>query len=86
VSGALESPRDVRAMIDRIAPRYDTINRIMTAGRDAAWRRIAAQAAVSTIPNARVLDVATGTGELAVAMVEARRCLRRGSRLFRHHD
>jgi demethylmenaquinone methyltransferase/2-methoxy-6-polyprenyl-1,4-benzoquinol methylase len=71
MSGALKSPRDLRDMFDRIAPRYDLINRIMTAGRDEAWRKKAAHQAVDDIPNARVLDVGTGTGELARALAKA---------------
>jgi demethylmenaquinone methyltransferase/2-methoxy-6-polyprenyl-1,4-benzoquinol methylase len=71
MSGALESPRDLRAMFDRIAPRYDLINRIMTAGRDGAWRKRAAREAVQGFTNPRVLDVGTGTGELANALAEA---------------
>jgi demethylmenaquinone methyltransferase / 2-methoxy-6-polyprenyl-1,4-benzoquinol methylase len=71
MSGALESPRDLRAMFDRIAPRYDLINRIMTAGRDEVWRKKAAREAVHGTTKARVLDVGTGTGELAYALSEA---------------
>jgi demethylmenaquinone methyltransferase / 2-methoxy-6-polyprenyl-1,4-benzoquinol methylase len=71
MSGALESPRDLRAMFDRISPRYDLINRIMTAGRDTAWRKKAAREAVKGITNARVLDVGTGSGELACALAKA---------------
>src|SRR5215510_1250357 len=71
MTGALESPRDLRAMFDRIAPRYDLVNRIMTAGRDTAWRKNAAREAVHGIPHARVLDVCTGTGELARLLVES---------------
>jgi demethylmenaquinone methyltransferase/2-methoxy-6-polyprenyl-1,4-benzoquinol methylase len=71
MSGALESPRDLQAMFDRIAPRYDLINRIMTAGRDEAWRKRAAREAVQGFTNPRVLDVGTGTGELAHALAKA---------------
>jgi demethylmenaquinone methyltransferase/2-methoxy-6-polyprenyl-1,4-benzoquinol methylase len=71
MSGALESPHDLRAMFDRIAPRYDLVNGIMTAGRDSAWRRRAAREAVAGISDVRVLDVGTGTGELARALVAA---------------
>jgi demethylmenaquinone methyltransferase / 2-methoxy-6-polyprenyl-1,4-benzoquinol methylase len=52
-------------MFDRIAPVYDTMNRIMTAGLDARWRRLAAKAVVR--PGDRVLDAACGTGDLAIA-------------------
>ena len=55
----------VRAMFDRIAPVYDVMNRVMTAGLDQRWRRACAEAAVR--PGDRVLDACCGTGDLAVA-------------------
>jgi demethylmenaquinone methyltransferase / 2-methoxy-6-polyprenyl-1,4-benzoquinol methylase len=63
-SGVL-APDAVRRMFDRIAPVYDPMNRVMTAGLDLRWRRIAAQAVVR--PGDRVLDACCGTGDLAVA-------------------
>ena len=59
----------VRAMFDRIAPVYDVMNRVMTAGLDGRWRRETAAAAVS--PGDRVLDVCCGTGDLALASARA---------------
>jgi demethylmenaquinone methyltransferase/2-methoxy-6-polyprenyl-1,4-benzoquinol methylase len=56
-------------MFDRIAPVYDVMNRVMTAGLDVRWRRLAAQAVVQ--PGDRVLDAACGTGDLAIADVKA---------------
>jgi len=56
---------DVKTMFDRIAPVYDAMNRIMTAGLDLRWRRITAEAVVR--PGDRVLDACCGTGDLAVA-------------------
>jgi demethylmenaquinone methyltransferase/2-methoxy-6-polyprenyl-1,4-benzoquinol methylase len=53
----------VRSMFDRIAPRYDLLNRIMTFGLDRGWRRRAA-AALGLPPGSLVLDVACGTGDL----------------------
>jgi demethylmenaquinone methyltransferase/2-methoxy-6-polyprenyl-1,4-benzoquinol methylase len=55
----------VRAMFDRIAPVYDAMNRVMTAGLDQRWRRETARAAVR--PGDAVLDACCGTGDLAVA-------------------
>jgi demethylmenaquinone methyltransferase/2-methoxy-6-polyprenyl-1,4-benzoquinol methylase len=52
-------------MFDRIAPVYDAMNRIMTAGLDLRWRRLAASEVVR--PGDRVLDAACGTGDLAIA-------------------
>ena len=59
------SPDGVRTMFDRIAPVYDLMNRLMTAGLDQRWRRMTAEAAVR--PGDRVLDACCGTGDLAVA-------------------
>jgi demethylmenaquinone methyltransferase / 2-methoxy-6-polyprenyl-1,4-benzoquinol methylase len=51
-------------MFDRIAPVYDPMNRVMTAGLDRRWRRLAAAAVVH--PGYRVLDACCGTGDLAL--------------------
>src|SRR5579875_594108 len=61
--GTLPDPQ-VRAMFDRIARVYDRMNGVMTAGLHHAWRRRAADLAALE-PGGRVLDVATGTGDLA---------------------
>jgi demethylmenaquinone methyltransferase / 2-methoxy-6-polyprenyl-1,4-benzoquinol methylase len=60
---------EVRTMFDRIAPVYDVMNRVMTAGLDLRWRRKTAEAVVR--PGDRVLDACCGTGDLAVACVRA---------------
>jgi demethylmenaquinone methyltransferase/2-methoxy-6-polyprenyl-1,4-benzoquinol methylase len=59
----------VRTMFARIAPRYDLMNALMTGGRDQAWRRTAARQAAPG-PGDLVLDVATGTADLALAFLE----------------
>ena len=59
------SPDGVRTMFDRIAPVYDLMNRLMTAGLDQRWRRMTAEAAVR--PGDRVVVACGGTGDLAVA-------------------
>jgi demethylmenaquinone methyltransferase/2-methoxy-6-polyprenyl-1,4-benzoquinol methylase len=51
-------------MFDRIAPVYDVMNRVMTAGLDQRWRRATIRAVVK--PGDRVLDAACGTGDLAI--------------------
>jgi demethylmenaquinone methyltransferase / 2-methoxy-6-polyprenyl-1,4-benzoquinol methylase len=63
------SPAAVCAMFDRIAPVYDAMNRVMTAGLDVRWRRLAAERVVR--PGDRVLDACCGTGDLARAAREA---------------
>jgi demethylmenaquinone methyltransferase/2-methoxy-6-polyprenyl-1,4-benzoquinol methylase len=55
--------RAVRSMFDTIAPRYDLVNRVMTVGLDRRWRR-ATVGALGLPAEARVLDVACGTGDL----------------------
>jgi demethylmenaquinone methyltransferase/2-methoxy-6-polyprenyl-1,4-benzoquinol methylase len=63
------APDSVRTMFDRIAPVYDVMNHLMTAGLDVRWRRLAAEAAVRI--GDRVLDAACGTGDLAIADLKA---------------
>mgnify|MGYP000176764350 CR=1 FL=1 len=71
--GAIRAGDDVRAMFDRIVPRYDLMNRVMTGGRDVAWRRLAVREALRGRDPAamRALDIATGTGDLAMALRDA---------------
>jgi len=60
-----ERSSDVRAMFASIAPRYDLMNRLMTLGLDRGWRReVVRRAALA--PRHRVLDLGTGTGDLAL--------------------
>jgi demethylmenaquinone methyltransferase / 2-methoxy-6-polyprenyl-1,4-benzoquinol methylase len=65
-SGTLEEGQ-VRAMFDRIAGLYDVMNSVMTAGLHHRWRSRAADLAALR-PGDRALDVATGTGDLALEL------------------
>jgi demethylmenaquinone methyltransferase/2-methoxy-6-polyprenyl-1,4-benzoquinol methylase len=65
-SGTLEEGQ-VRAMFDRIAGLYDLMNSVMTAGLHHRWRERAADLA-ALAPGDRALDVATGTGDLALEL------------------
>lgn len=58
---------EVRDMFDRVAPRYDLLNRVMTAGLDGRWREAAA-AAADVSAGGSAIDVCTGTGDLALAL------------------
>lgn len=58
----------VRPMFDAIAPRYDLLNRLISLGMDHGWRRTAVREALAGEPRL-VLDVGTGTGDLAFALV-----------------
>jgi demethylmenaquinone methyltransferase / 2-methoxy-6-polyprenyl-1,4-benzoquinol methylase len=62
-SGAAKSAL-VREMFERIAPRYDRMNRLVSLGLDQRWRR-AALAAIGVGPGDRLLDLACGTGDLS---------------------
>ncbi len=65
-----KSPRDVAAMFDQVAKRYDLLNDLLSLGRTKAWRR----AVVATIaPNdrMRILDCAAGTGSSTAPLAAA---------------
>lgn len=62
-------PARIAAMFDRLVPRYDLMNRVMTVGLDRRWRRLAAAEAAPR-PGEKVLDVCCGTGDLALALAE----------------
>lgn len=55
-------------MFDRIAPRYDLLNRVLSIGTDLSWRRRALDLA-RLDENGRALDVGTGTGDFALALL-----------------
>ena len=57
----------VRQMFDSIAPAYDFMNRAMTLGIDIWWRKLAVKR-LQRIRPARILDVATGTGDFAIQL------------------
>lgn len=68
-----DTPVDVApgsgAMFDRIARRYDLLNRLISLGLDRRWRRAAVDALDLGAGERRVLDVATGTGDLAIEIL-----------------
>src|ERR1700730_15890821 len=65
--------REVREMFSRIAPRYDLLNHLLSLRFDVMWRKRLARrfAAILARPDARVLDVCCGTGDLALALAAA---------------
>jgi demethylmenaquinone methyltransferase/2-methoxy-6-polyprenyl-1,4-benzoquinol methylase len=60
-----EKGERIRSMFDDIAPRYDFLNRLLSFGIDRRWRRFAV-GRIGKVPTGRILDVATGTGDLAL--------------------
>jgi len=64
-----KTPGRIAGMFDAIAPRYDLLNRVLSAGLDQRWRQRAVDA-IRLGPNGRVLDLCTGTADLAIAMAE----------------
>jgi demethylmenaquinone methyltransferase/2-methoxy-6-polyprenyl-1,4-benzoquinol methylase len=59
-------------MFDAIAPRYDLLNHLLSAGRDRRWRACAIEA-LNLRPNALVVDLCTGTADLAIQAVSSAR-------------
>jgi demethylmenaquinone methyltransferase/2-methoxy-6-polyprenyl-1,4-benzoquinol methylase len=66
---------DTRHLFDRIAPRYDLLNRLLSFGIDRRWRRAAVQV-LELAGNALVLDAATGTADVALAIAAAHPAVR----------
>jgi demethylmenaquinone methyltransferase/2-methoxy-6-polyprenyl-1,4-benzoquinol methylase len=65
-----KSPKDVAAMFDQVAKRYDVLNDLLSLGRTKAWRKVV----VSTIaprPGMRILDCAAGTGSSTAPLAAA---------------
>ena len=67
---ALKDPAHIRRMFDAAARRYDLLNRLLSFGLDRRWRAETARLAL-TGSSERVLDVCTGTGDLAIACSRA---------------
>src|SRR3954453_4231879 len=65
-----KSPRKIAGMFDAIAGRYDLLNHVLSAGIDRRWRTRAIRSMQLT-GRERVLDLCTGTGDLAIAAVKA---------------
>lgn len=65
-----ERTREIAAMFDKVAPRYDFLNRVLSARRDVGWRRRAVDLA-RLGPDQVALDVGVGTGDLAFDLLAA---------------
>jgi demethylmenaquinone methyltransferase / 2-methoxy-6-polyprenyl-1,4-benzoquinol methylase len=77
-NAAEDHARRVREMFARISPRYDLLNHLLSANADKRWRRLVAQKLRPLLtPEARVLDVACGTGDLSAQLFE-----KTGARVF----
>jgi demethylmenaquinone methyltransferase/2-methoxy-6-polyprenyl-1,4-benzoquinol methylase len=62
--------RRIAEMFDRVAPRYDRLNRVLSGGRDVGWRR-RATALARLGPGEVALDLGVGTGDLTFALLDA---------------
>ena len=70
-SSAEDHARRVRDMFAKISPRYDLLNHLLSANVDVRWRRrVIRKLAPMLAPNARVLDVGCGTGDLSIEIFE----------------
>jgi demethylmenaquinone methyltransferase/2-methoxy-6-polyprenyl-1,4-benzoquinol methylase len=64
-----KTPSRIAAMFDAIAPRYDLLNHLLSAGLDRRWRQRAIEA-LALPPETRIVDLCTGTGDLAIAATD----------------
>lgn len=58
---------DIKSMFDRIAPSYDRLNHLLSAGIDRRWRRRTAKIVARHTPH-DIADIAAGTGDLSIAL------------------
>ncbi len=65
-----KDPERIRRMFAEISPRYDLLNHLLSLNLDTAWRRRTVRA-LALAPGARVLDICTGTGDLALEIEAA---------------
>ena len=65
-----KQPRDVAAMFDDVAERYDVTNDVLSLGQDRLWRRAVVKA-LDAQPGERVLDIAAGTGTSSEPFADA---------------
>lgn len=77
-----KSGEKVRGMFAEIAPRYDVVNRILSGGIDLWWRHVTVRRAPPPIGGA-MLDLCTGTGDLAIAYADRARAIPGGNRGMR---
>lgn len=74
---SLLTPDENRRMFDRIARRYDLLNRLMSLGLDVRWRRLAIAALVERLPpegeRLTILDIGCGTGDMSIGVARRRR-------------
>jgi len=75
-SGADKTPARIAGMFDAIAPRYDLLNRLLSAGLDARWRA-RARGTLGLSGTETLLDICSGTGDVALAAASAVRGARR---------
>lgn len=68
----MDEKKNIGMLFDRIAGRYDLLNHLLSFNIDRRWRRQAAAAAVEGIAGGRCLDVAVGTGDLAIELARHR--------------
>jgi len=67
---------EIRSNFDAIAPRYDLTNRVISMGVDLRWRRVAVRRLGDLGPEALVLDLACGTGDMAIEVLRQGRAAR----------
>ncbi len=65
----LSKKKQVEQMFDNISPKYDLLNRILSGGIDIQWRKDVIKMVQAAKPNT-ILDIATGTGDLAIMMAK----------------
>lgn len=65
----LSKKQQVEQMFDNISPKYDLLNRVLSMGIDVQWRKKVVKKVAESNPQ-KILDIATGTGDLAIAMAK----------------